>query len=147
MKAGSCANVASSFTVMKCAMSDETSVVFATWDFERSKRENLDRLRDESFIGVKRTISLRDVAKVLNRRFEPDGRDHRSFTIAHGLEHVFWVEGADGRWSTDRTPTKCVDELMKARTSPLVKSALKSLLEATLASGMAKKTKKGKAHA
>ena len=45
-------NVVSSFTVVKGAMIEETYAVFAAWDFARSKRENLDRLRDENFIGA-----------------------------------------------------------------------------------------------
>ncbi|MDC3956915.1 DUF1819 family protein [Polyangium jinanense] len=76
------ANVASSFTVVKGAMIDETYAVFAAWDFDRSKRENLDRLRDENFIGARSTTWLRDVAKVLNRRFEPDGRDRALVLLA-----------------------------------------------------------------
>jgi hypothetical protein len=52
-------------------MIDETYAVFAAWDFERSKRENLDRLRDENFVGASSATWLRDVAKVLNRRFDP----------------------------------------------------------------------------
>lgn len=75
MKATSRANVASSFTIVKGAMINETQAVFAAWDFARSKRENLDRLREENFIGASTATWLRDVAKVLNRRFEPDGRD------------------------------------------------------------------------
>lgn len=75
MKSSSRANVASSFTVVKGAMIEETYAVFAAWDFERSKRENLTRLRDENFIGASSTTWLRDVAKVLNRRFDPAGRD------------------------------------------------------------------------
>ncbi len=75
-------NVASSFTVVKGAMIDETYAVFAAWDFARSKRENLDRLRDENFIGASSATWLRDVAKVLNRRFEPDGRDRALVVLA-----------------------------------------------------------------
>lgn len=59
----------------------------------------------------------------------------RSLAIAHGLEDGFWVEGTDGKWTARKTPTKSVDELVKERTSPAVKSALKSLLEAPVASG------------
>jgi hypothetical protein len=69
------ANVASSFTVIKGAMIEETYAVFSAWDFSRSKRENLDRLRHENFIGASSVTWLRDVAKVLNRRFDPAGRD------------------------------------------------------------------------
>lgn len=39
------AHVASSFTIAKGAMIDETHAVFAAWDFARSKRQNLDRWR------------------------------------------------------------------------------------------------------
>ena len=82
MKASSRANVASSFTVVKGAMIEETYAVFAAWDFARSKRENLDRLRDENFIGASSATWLRDVAKVLNRRFDPDGRDRPLVVLA-----------------------------------------------------------------
>lgn len=75
-------NVASSFTVVKGAMIDETYAVFAAWDFARSKRENLDRLRDENFIGASSVTWLRDVAKVLNRRFEPADRDRALVVLA-----------------------------------------------------------------
>jgi hypothetical protein len=67
----------------------------------------------------------------------------RSLAIAHGLEDVFWVEGTDGKWTARKTPTKSVDELVKERTSPAVKSALKSLLEAPVASGMSTGRKGG----
>jgi hypothetical protein len=75
MKSSDRSNVASSFTLIKGAMIDETYAVFAAWNFELSKRDNLDRLRRENFIGAKTNTWLRDVAKVLNRRFEPDSRD------------------------------------------------------------------------
>jgi hypothetical protein len=75
MKAPARSHVASSFTLIKGAMIDETYAVFAAWDFGLSKRENLDRLRRENFIGASTTTWLRDVAKVLNRRFDPNARD------------------------------------------------------------------------
>jgi hypothetical protein len=56
--------------------------VFAAWDFELSKRQNLDRLRRENFIGAKTETWLRDVAKVLNRRFEPNDRDRPLVLLA-----------------------------------------------------------------
>lgn len=91
MKAGSRAHVASSFTVVKGAMIDETYAVFEAWDFERSKRANLDRLRAENFIGAKSATWLRDVAKVLNRRFDPEGRDRPLVVLAkHGLSIDEW---------------------------------------------------------
>nr|AGC72570.1 hypothetical protein [uncultured bacterium A1Q1_fos_1870] len=91
MKAASRANVASSFTVVKGAMIEETYAVFAAWDFHRSKRENLDRLREENFIGARSVTWLRDVAKVLNRRFDPAGRDRPLVVLAkHGLPIEEW---------------------------------------------------------
>ncbi len=59
----------------------------------------------------------------------------RSLAIAHGLEDVFWVEGQAGKWTARKTPTQGVDELVRQRTSPAVKSALKSLVEAPAAAG------------
>lgn len=91
MKSSSRANVASSFTVVKGALIDETYAVFAAWDFKRSKRENLDRLRQENFIGASSATWLRDVAKVLNRRFDPAGRDRPLVALAkHGLPVDEW---------------------------------------------------------
>jgi len=91
MTAGSRANVASSFTVVKGAMINETYAVFAAWDFERTKRDNLDRLREENFIGASSTTWLRDVAKVLNRRFDPVGRDRPLVVLAKsGLPVEEW---------------------------------------------------------
>lgn len=69
------AQVVSSFTVVKGSMINETYGVFKGWDFAVSKRENLDRLRDGNTIGASSLTWLRDVAKVLNRRFQPDAQD------------------------------------------------------------------------
>jgi Putative inner membrane protein (DUF1819) len=91
MKSSSRANVASSFTVVKGAMIDETYATFAAWDFARTKRENLDRLRNENFIGARSNTWLRDVAKVLNRRFDPDGRDRPLVVLAkNGCDLEEW---------------------------------------------------------
>ena len=76
------AKVVSSFTLIKGTMIPETHAVFAAWDLEKSKRENLDRLRRENFIGIRSAAWLRDVAKVLNRRFDPDGRDRALVVLA-----------------------------------------------------------------
>jgi hypothetical protein len=91
MKATSRANVASSFTIVKGAMIDETHAVFAAWDFARSKRENLDRLRNENFIGASSATWLRDVAWVLNRRFDPNKRDRALVVLAkNGCDLEEW---------------------------------------------------------
>lgn len=91
MTLNSRANVASSFTVIKGAMIEETYAILSAWDFERSKRENLNRLRQENFIGASSATWLRDVAKVLNRRFDPAGRDRPLVVLAqHGLPVEEW---------------------------------------------------------
>ena len=56
-------------------MIDETYAVLAAWDFESGKKENLDRLRRENFIGARTAARLRDFIFVLNRRFDPNDRD------------------------------------------------------------------------
>lgn len=82
MKPSTRSDVVSSFTLVKGAMILETYAVFAAWDFGCSKRENLDRLRGQNFIGASTTTWLRDVAKVLNRRFEPSTRDRALVNLA-----------------------------------------------------------------
>ena len=67
-------------------------------------------------------------------RVAPKCAKDRSLAIAHGLENVFWYEGPDGEWTAREMPTRSVEELVRERTSPAVKSALKSLLEAPAAS-------------
>lgn len=68
----------------------------------------------------------------------------RSLAIAHGVEDVFWVEGTDGKWTARKTPTRSVDEIVRERTSPAVKAALKSLLEAHAAVGNAGRGRGGR---
>jgi hypothetical protein len=68
-------------------------------------------------------------------RVVPKCAKDRSLAIAHGSEEVFWVEDAEGKWAARRKSTRSIDELVRERTSPAVKAALKSLLEAPVASG------------
>ena len=70
-------------------------------------------------------------------RVVPKCAKDRSVAVAHGLESVFWVEGTDGKWTTRKMPTRSAEELVSERTSPAVKSALQSLLEAPSATGNA----------
>lgn len=72
-------------------MIDDTYAVLAAWDFSQSKKENLDRLRRSNFIEAKSDSWLRDVAKVLNRRFDPAGRDRALVLLAKsGFELEEW---------------------------------------------------------
>lgn len=84
MMAGSRQHVVSSFTTIKGAMIEETYATLAAWDLEGTKRENLDRLRDTNFIGASSATWLRDVAKVINRRIDPNGRDRALIELAQG---------------------------------------------------------------
>ena len=63
-------------------MIEETYAAFAAWEFSRSKRENLTRLREENYIGASSATWLRDVAKVLNRRADPQGADRPLVMLA-----------------------------------------------------------------
>jgi hypothetical protein len=60
-------------------------------------------------------------------RVVPKCATDRSLAIAHTLEDVFWVEGADGKWRARETPTIPVETLVAERTSAAVKAALADL--------------------
>jgi hypothetical protein len=77
-------SIVSSFTLIKGTMLDETYTVFERWDFGLSKRDNLDRLRQDNYIGASSGTWLRDVAKVINRRYDPTGRDRALVVLAKG---------------------------------------------------------------
>jgi hypothetical protein len=68
-------------------------------------------------------------------RVVPKCAKDRSLAIAHGLEDVFWIQGADSKWTARKTPTRSVDELVNERTSPAVKAALESLRKAPVYGG------------
>lgn len=68
-------------------------------------------------------------------RVVPKCATDRSLAIAHDLEGIFWIEGADGKWTRRSTPTRSIDDLVVERTSPAVKAALAGLLEAPGAAG------------
>jgi hypothetical protein len=82
MNVESRAKTVSSFTLIKGTMIPETYAVFAAWDLDRSKRDNLDQLRRNNHIGTRSAAWLRDVVKVLSRRFDPDGRDRALVILA-----------------------------------------------------------------
>lgn len=75
-------DVVSSFTLVKGMLIEETYTVFAAWDLTATRRANLDRVRDDNRIGAQSATWLRDVAKVINRRFDPDGRDRALVILA-----------------------------------------------------------------
>ena len=69
------ATVVSSFTIIKGSMIEETYAVMRDWDFDRSREENLRDVRDNNTIGASSANWLRDVYKVLHRRFDPNKGD------------------------------------------------------------------------
>ena len=84
------ANVVSSFTV-KYSLIDETYLVFQRWNFEISRQENLRRMREEDWIGATSANWLRDVSKIINRRFDPAGRDRPLVELAQsGCDREVW---------------------------------------------------------
>lgn len=76
-------------------------------------------------------------------RVVPKCATDRSLAIAHGLEGVFWAEGADGKWTRRAHPTRSIGELVAERTSPAVKAALADLLAAPAPAGAGGRRRKG----
>lgn len=84
-------SVVSSFTIIKGAMIEETYSVFRNWKFELSREDNLRLMRDSNSIGATSDNWLRDVYKVLHRRFEPNGRDRPLVELAKaGAQYPVW---------------------------------------------------------
>lgn len=75
-------SVVSSFTIIKGSLIDETYAVFQDWDFNMSRTENLRRVREDNTIGATSIHWARDVAKVINRRYDPAGRDRALVDLA-----------------------------------------------------------------
>jgi hypothetical protein len=83
--------VVSSFTVIKGALIPETYQAFQNWDLEQPKRDNISRLKELNVFGAQSSNWLRDLGKVLNRRFEPSDRDRALILMAQaGVEHSIW---------------------------------------------------------
>lgn len=63
-------------------------------------------------------------------RVVPKCAKDRSLAISHGLEEVFWVEGDKRKWEARPTLHRPIEELVRERSSPAIKAALKNLLDA-----------------
>lgn len=68
-------------------------------------------------------------------RVVPECASDRSLAIAHGLEDVFWAEGADGKWAKRSRPTRSIDDVITGLDKPAVKAALADLLGAPAPAG------------
>lgn len=91
MSTRSRASVVSSFTVVKGALIEETYTVFRDWDFDRTREENLRAMMETNSIGATSANWLRDVYKVLHRRFEPNHRDRPLVDLAKaGCSYAVW---------------------------------------------------------
>jgi len=65
----------SSFTIIKGSLIDETYAAFQRWDLDGPKATNLERIRANGALASVSSNWARDVSKVLNRRFDPSGRE------------------------------------------------------------------------
>jgi Putative inner membrane protein (DUF1819) len=84
------AKVVSSFTIVKGSLIEETYAAFREWDFALTKRENLAHMREMGVLGARANWSL-NVAKVINRRFDPAGRDRPLAELAQaGCDMHVW---------------------------------------------------------
>ena len=84
-------SVVSSFTIIKGSLIDETYAAFQSWDLEQDKQSNLRRIRERNVLGANSAHWLRDVAFVLNRRFDPAGRDRPLVELAlAGCDRDVW---------------------------------------------------------
>jgi hypothetical protein len=84
-------NVVSSFTIVKGSLINETYAVFRDWDYGLSKLENLRHAREENTMGATSANWALNVAKVINRRFDPPGRDRPLVELAKsGCDQEVW---------------------------------------------------------
>lgn len=85
------ATVVSSFTIIKGSLIDETYAAFQHWDLDQDKAENLRRIREQGVIASRSSNWLRDISKVINRRFDPAGRDRALVELAQaGCDREVW---------------------------------------------------------
>lgn len=63
-------------------------------------------------------------------RVVPKCTTDRSLAIAHGLEDDLWQESSEGAWRPRSPLRRSVDDIVRERESPAVRTALQSLLDA-----------------
>jgi hypothetical protein len=97
--------------------------------WQREVKSIWDALRDGKYDWAHLAMHL------WPERVVPKCATDRSLAIAHGLEEIFWVQGADGRWKRREIEAHSIIELVFERTSPAVKAALTSLLETPAMNG------------
>ena len=72
----------STFTIIKGSLIPETYAALGAWDFSATSSENFKRLRQLNAVAARSANWLRDVIKVLHRRFDPANRDRALVTMA-----------------------------------------------------------------
>lgn len=88
---GERSGVVSSFTIIKGALIPETYEAFRHWDLAADRRGNIQRLKELNVFGAASTTWLRDLGKVLNRRYDPNGRDRPLVRLAQaGMALESW---------------------------------------------------------
>jgi hypothetical protein len=74
----------STFTIVKGSLIPESYAAFRAWDLRATDDENFQGIKQANAIGARSANWLRDVIKVLHRRFDPSRRD-RALVILSGL--------------------------------------------------------------
>ena len=81
----------SSFLITKGALVQATYATFAGWDLARPIGENTRRLRNANYIGAPSNGWLKNFAKVITRRFDPQGHDRPLVELAKcGCDVEVW---------------------------------------------------------
>jgi len=81
----------SSFLITKGALVQATYATFAGWDLTRPVGENTRRLRTTNYIGAPSNGWLKNFAKVITRRFDPQGADRPLVELAKaGCDLEIW---------------------------------------------------------
>jgi hypothetical protein len=88
---GDRSGVVSSFTIIKGALVTETYEAFRHWDLENDQASNIRRIKEANVFGSKSANWVRDIGFVLNRRFDPNGRDRPLVRMAQeGVDLTVW---------------------------------------------------------
>ncbi len=78
-------------SAIRGALIDETYTVFRGWDFAQSKQDNLRSVAQGDRVGASSGGWAQKIAKVLNRRFDPAGRDRPLVDLAAaGCDREVW---------------------------------------------------------
>jgi hypothetical protein len=72
----------STFTIIKGSLIAESYAAFRQWDLEATDDANFERLKQANVIGARSANWLRDVLKVLHRRFAPGSHDRGLVMLA-----------------------------------------------------------------